>query len=230
MTQACGQLKLRVGAETLAAALFPEGCVTVEAAPEVVDAALYAEERAFIANAVPKRRAEFGSARICARHALAELGTPAQALVPGADRAPIWPEGAVGSITHTLGYCGVVVARAERYASLGLDAERDKELSPEMIRMICTPQERANTPAQDAIVYFAAKEAFYKCQYPLTRQFLEFQDVELTLDPTRTRFHARVLRALPNKPRWLDRLHGHILRRDGLVLCGVSLCLADLTP
>jgi 4'-phosphopantetheinyl transferase EntD len=229
MPQAPGPLPLRTGAETFVAGLFADDCVSVEAAPALVDAALFPEERAFIVNAVPKRRAEFGSARMCARHALEQLGTPAGALLPAADRAPTWPAGTVGSITHTHGYCGVVVARAARYASLGLDAERDKELSPEIIRMVCTPAERANIAAPDAILYFAAKEAFYKCQYPLTRQFLDFQDVELTLDPTLSRFDARVLRVLTDKPRWLDRLHGRILRRDGLVLCAVSLETAALT-
>ena len=69
---------------------------------------------------------------------------------------------------------GVVVAHAEHVASLGLDGERDKLLGPELIQMICTPAEQQRTAAADAIVYFAAKEAFYKCQYPLTRQFLDF--------------------------------------------------------
>ena len=221
-------LAFRQGAETLAGALFPAGCVTVESAPQLVDAALFPEERAHLEKAVPKRRAEFGSARLCARHALAQLGTPAGALVPAPDRSPIWPQGAVGSITHTYGYCGVVVARAEQYASLGLDAERDKELSPELIQMICTPAEQQRTDPVDAIVYFAAKEAFYKCQHPLTRQFLDFQDVELTLDATLTRFEAHVLRDLPDKPQWLDRMHGRISRRDGLVLCAVTLRPSDL--
>lgn len=206
-----------------AAPLFAADCVVVEAVPQLVDEALFAEERAFIARAVDKRRAEFGSARLCAREALAQLGAAPVALVPSADRAPVWPAGVVGSITHTQGYCGVVVARAERHASLGLDAEQDRPLAPELIEMICTPAERARSAARDAILYFAAKEAFYKCQYPLTRQYLDFLDVELELDAQRGEFRAHVLRDLPARPAWLDRLRGKILRRDGLVLCGVSL-------
>jgi 4'-phosphopantetheinyl transferase EntD len=77
-------------------------------------------------------------------------------------------------------YCAVAVARREHMQSLGLDVEQDKELAPEMIAMICTPRERARLAhARDAIVYFAAKEAFYKCVDPLLRTFLDFQDVEL---------------------------------------------------
>jgi 4'-phosphopantetheinyl transferase EntD len=206
-----------------AAPLFDAHCVVVEASPRLVDDALFAQERAFIAKAVDKRRAEFGSARLCAREALAQLGAAPVPLVPGADRAPVWPAGVAGSITHTQGYCGVVVASTEHHASLGLDAEQDRPLAPELIAMICTPAERAQSVARDAILYFAAKEAFYKCQYPLTRQFLDFQDVELALDAQRGEFRARVLRPLPQRPAWLDALHGKILRRDGLVLCGVSL-------
>ena len=211
------------GLDARAAPLFDADCAVVEAVPRLVDEALFPEERAFIARAVDKRRAEFGSARLCARQALSQLGAAAVALVPGADRAPVWPVGVVGSITHTQGYCGVVVARAERHASLGLDAEQDRPLAPELIEMICTPAERTHGDSRDAILYFAAKEAFYKCQYPLTRQYLDFQDVELELDAQRGEFRARVLRPLPDRPAWLDVLHGKILRQAGLVLCGVSL-------
>ncbi len=35
--------------------------------------------------------------------------------------------------------------------------------------------------AETAALIFSAKEAFYKCQYTLTKEFLEFQDVELDL-------------------------------------------------
>jgi len=228
MTELAASLSLCSGAGTKAAPLFAADCVIVEAAPALVDSELYPEEREFVAKAVAKRRAEFGTARLCARQALSQLGAAAGSLVPAADRSPVWPEGAVGTITHTAGYCGVAVAHSAQYASLGLDAEQDKLLQPEMIAMICTAAERSRTRGPDAIVYFAAKEAFYKCQYPLTRQFLDFQDVELELDARLTSFRARVLKPLPQKPRWIDQLHGRILRRDGLVLCGVSLPVAQL--
>lgn len=215
---------------TAIAPLFGPHCITEEAVPRLVDDELFAEERAHIARAVDKRRAEFGMARVCARRALARLGIPPQPLVPNEDRAPRWPAGVVGSITHTKGYCSVVVARSEHCRSVGLDAEQDVPLSEALIAKICTPSERAFLRERaecDAIVYFAAKEAYYKCQYPLTKSYLDFQDVELEVDFERATFRGRVIKPTVPKPAWIDRLSGRFLRQRGLVLCGLSLMSAD---
>jgi 4'-phosphopantetheinyl transferase EntD len=206
--------------------LFDANCAIEAAVPALVDDQLFPEERAFIQKAVPKRRAEFGTARLCARRALAQLGIAPSALVPEQDRAPRWPTGISGSISHTQGCCAVVVARSAHYRSLGLDVEQDKTLAPELREMICTAHERrvlGSRVAQDAMLYFAAKEAFYKCQYPLTQLFLDFLDVELEVDLVRGTFQARVLKAIDGKPAWIDRLPGRFIRRNGLWLCGVTL-------
>lgn len=211
--------------DALIAPLFDAQCVSEFAPPALVDDQLFPDERDHIAGSVPKRRAEFGTARVCARRALQRLGVAPVSLVPMDDRAPRWPQGIVGSITHTTGYCAVVVARADRFRSLGLDVEQDKVLSPEIIRMICTERERLALglrAARDAIVYFAAKEAFYKCQYPLTRRFLDFQDVELTVDFEQGRFRTRVLSRFESQPACLERTSGRFVRRSGLVACGLA--------
>jgi 4'-phosphopantetheinyl transferase EntD len=220
----------RASGATVIAPLFGPQCVTEEAVPRLVDDELFPEERAHIARAVDKRRAEFGTARVCARRALARLGFAPAALVPNEDRAPRWPAGIVGSITHTKGYCSVVVARSEHCRSVGVDAEQDVALSEALIEKICTPAERAflkERSERDAIVYFAAKEAYYKCQYPLTKSYLDFQDVELEVDFERATFRGRVVKATIPKPAWLDRLAGSFLRQRGLVLCGLSLMPAE---
>lgn len=205
---------------TLIAPLFSAEVATEEAPPRLVDEQLFADERAYLTRAVPKRRAEFGTARLCARRALARLGIAAGSLVPHEDRAPRWPEGSVGSLTHTFEYCAAAVASAATHVSLGVDAERERELEARLIEMICTPRERACTPARDAIVIFAAKEAFYKCQYPLTRTYLDFLDVELHLDPARGTFEVEVMKPLPCA---LPVIRGLFMRKQGLVLCGAEL-------
>lgn len=211
---------------TLVSSLFAVDCITEEDVPGLVDDQLFAEERQHIAKAVDKRRAEFGTARVVARRALARLGIPPQPLVPQPDRAPRWPAGVIGSITHTAGYCAVVVTSERHARSVGLDVEQDKTLAPGLIDMICTPSERASlgTRAErDAIVFFSAKEAFYKCQYPLTKTFLDFRDVELTVDFEARTWQARVLKALADKPAWLDGLAGSFVRERGLVASGATL-------
>jgi 4'-phosphopantetheinyl transferase EntD len=205
-----------------AAQLFGAACVLEQGAPELVDGQLFPEEVTYLAQSVPKRRAEFGMARVCARRALARLGVAPVALVPEQDRAPRWPAGIVGSITHTQSYCAAVVARRSELQSVGIDAEQDRLLGEEIMHMVCTKEEQAVVTARDAVVYFSAKEAFYKCQYPLTKQFLDFQDVTLALDWSRGTFRARVHRPLSIAAA-LSKIEGRFVRERGLVICGMSL-------
>ena len=202
---------------TLIAPLFGSGVVTEEAAPQLVDEQLFADELSHVARAVPKRRAEFGTARVCARRALARLGIEPCSLVPNEDRSPRWPAGVIGSMSHTDRYCAVAVAPAPALLSLGLDVEQDRQLEPAMIEMICTPRERARIAPADAILVFAAKEAYYKCQYPLTRRFLDFLEVEMSIDSAQQTFEVWPIE--PVAP----RIRGRWLRTRGLVLCSAEL-------
>ena len=57
-----------------------------------------------------ERRNEFIAGRHCAREALARIGVSSCALPPDKNRAPQWPEGVIGSISHTGGLCCSVAA------------------------------------------------------------------------------------------------------------------------
>jgi enterobactin synthetase component D len=104
------------------------------------------------------------------------------------DRAPIWPEGIVGSITHTAGFAAAAVAWAADIPGLGIDSERI--IDPAMagdIADICMVDEGTLFEAPDGRSFcefctfvFSAKEAVFKCLFPLTRKFLEFSDVRIT--------------------------------------------------
>lgn len=213
---------LSVTASTSGAAkLFPSACVLEEGVPALVDGQLLPGELAYLGKSVPKRRAEFGMARLCARRALARLGVAPVELVPQQDRAPRWPPGFVGSITHTQSYCAAVVARSSELQSVGIDAEQDRLLAAELIRMICTPEEQRLVGASDAVVYFSAKEAFYKYQYPVTKQFLDFQDATLTLDWRVGTFRVHVHK--PFSALNLLAIEGRFVRERGLVISGMSL-------
>ncbi len=208
--------------------LFEGPVVVVASSLSLADDELFAEERAHVQAAVAKRRAEFATARVLARRALAALGAPPVALVPAPDRAPVWPPGYVGSISHCADHCAVAVARSRDVSSLGLDVEDLRELDPSMRDLVLTPAERRWLRAQpDAlqpmlpIVIFSAKEAYYKCQYPITHGFLDFQDVELTIAWAAGTFEARVERE--GWPAVVARLAGRFLIADGRVSCGVTL-------
>jgi 4'-phosphopantetheinyl transferase EntD len=190
-----------------------------QAAPALVDDRLYPEELAHVARAVERRRAQFGTARVCARRALAELGFAPCSLVPHADRSPRWPEGAVGSISHTDDDCAVVVARSSDVSSLGLDIERLTgagaiELEP----LVCTTAERrglARWPAEERarmlLAVFSAKEAFYKCQYPRTRRFLDFLDAEVHFDFGSQTFAVSLVREGDADADWARSVRGRFL-------------------
>jgi len=178
--------------------LLGGGVVALQATPSLdFVAALFPSELSVVERAVDKRRAEFATARVLARKALALLGVPAASLEPRPDRSPRWPPGTVGTITHTSGFCVVAVARSTQLESIGVDVERPGPLSHELFPLICTVEERSWLHTQPELargslakLVFSAKEAFYKCQYPLTQRFLDFQDVELAFDQESLSFRA----------------------------------------
>lgn len=179
---------------------FPPEVEAVLATPEDGHAPLLAPEEACIRNAVDKRVREFRAGRACARRALARLGVHDFALVAGPERDPIWPQGIVGSITHCAGFVGVAVAPSESIRGLGVDAEPTEKLGDGLVPLVCTPGEREwlGRVGQDwAKALFSAKEAVFKCLYPLTRTWLDFQDVSLTVDPLGGRFSVDRGTALP---------------------------------
>jgi 4'-phosphopantetheinyl transferase EntD len=212
------------------ASLFECEVAAAQAVPAIVDESLYSEERKFVAGAVNRRRAEFGTARVCARRALAELGFAPSSLHPNPDGSPRWPHGAIGSITHTEGYCAVVVARSSGASGLGLDVEADTALDVDLEAIVCAAPERrwldrcpADQRGRLAKLVFSAKEAFYKCQHSTTRSSLDFQEVELALDIDAGTFAvARIFRS--GSPwRFVQGARGRLLRTAGLILTAATL-------
>jgi 4'-phosphopantetheinyl transferase EntD len=170
------------------AGLFPHGVAAAELRIPGDPALLYPEESASVARAVRSRAQEFAAGRLCARRALAEFGIRDFPLRSGSDRAPLWPGSMVGSITHTDGFCAAVVAERRCFLALGLDTEVAGDLKRQLWPRICVAAERAwleSLPASAqpaaATLIFSAKEAFYKCQYPVTQERLRFSDLHVGL-------------------------------------------------
>ncbi|HWD29930.1 MAG TPA: 4'-phosphopantetheinyl transferase superfamily protein [Rhizomicrobium sp.] len=179
-------------------ALLPPGVIVYETRDFTPGAPLFDIERAAVANAVPKRVAEFAAGRLCARAALAELGHPNVPLPRAPDRRPLWPEGIAGSITHTDTYCAAAVARD--LAGIGIDAETLGRVEDALLRRICTEDEQrrlaalsATERASAATLIFSAKEAFYKCHVSAGGGWLDFHDVALD-------YTADSFRVSPQRP------------------------------
>lgn len=131
-------------------------------------------------GATPQRRAEFAAGRIAAMAGMQALGLPAAAVPMGADRAPLWPNGLTGSITHTRTVCLAAVARG---GCIGIDLELENAVGPDLWDEILTLNERLAVEADPALatIIFCAKEAIYKAQYPATRQLFGFDRLQITL-------------------------------------------------
>jgi 4'-phosphopantetheinyl transferase EntD len=210
--------------------LFPEAVLTFAAAGAGEAAELHPEEAACVARAGAKRRREFSIGRMLARRAFAQLGIEGFALLSDTDRVPRWPDGLVGSISHTVGCCAVAVARRGRILSLGIDVERAGRLEDQLMARICTPREieraRALPPPEGVDwgkLVFSAKESAYKCYFPLARRLLGFQDMEIEFSADATRFEARLLREDAPRAGAVSCFAGRAAWTPDFVLAGVVL-------
>jgi 4'-phosphopantetheinyl transferase EntD len=189
---------------------------------------IYPEEDAAIARAVPKRAVEFRRGRACARAALAELGAAPEPIPVAATRAPVWPAGFVGSITHCRGLVAAVAARTERIVALGLDAEPVGPLPDGTHHLILHPLDRRGPDGALDKVVFSAKESIFKTLFPLTGVWLDFRDVVVELDEGRGHFHATPAPdATAHAPR-LEDLRGAYAVADGFVITASYLAAPGL--
>ena len=176
------------GISAILAELFPPQARVAELRGAGDPALLYPEETAHFTQAAAIRMQEFAAGRLCARRVLAEFGVLNFPLKAQADRQPLWPANLVGSITHTEGFCAAVAAENKHLAAVGIDSEQAGRVKTELWKSICTRAEiswleqlpRAQQETAATLI-FAAKEAFYKCQYPLTGEKLGFQDAAVTI-------------------------------------------------
>ncbi|MGX1853811.1 4'-phosphopantetheinyl transferase superfamily protein [Streptomyces sp. NBC_01456] len=213
--------------------LLPAPVVTAEAFQDAPLSQMFPEEWELVAKAVPQRQKEFGTVRGCARNALAELGFAPAPLLPGPRREPQWPAGIVGAMTHCTGYRAAAVARSAEVRTIGLDAEPHLPVNdPGVVDLVTRPAERAQLTRLAAVqpevcwdrLIFSAKESVYKAWYPLTRRWLDFQEAELTFDPTNATFTARLLVPGPVLDgREVTEFHGRWLIGSGLVVTAIAM-------
>ena len=202
--------------------LLPPGVKITERYGPPVTVPLFADEERAVAHAVPARRAEYAAVRGCARDALGRLGVTTLAVPSAPNRAPVWPDGIVGSMTHCAGYRAAAVARSHAWAGLGIDAEPRAPLPPEVADLVLDASERAPLADLDPHlcadrVLFSAKESAYKVWSPITGTWLGFEDVRVHLEDDEL-----VIRLL--KPGLgVDELRGRWAVGDDLLVTAVAL-------
>lgn len=181
----------------LTESVLPLGLAVAARDPQVMPVWTEPQEALALGRAVPRRLAEFHAGRAAARAAMALLALPSRPIPMGQDRAPIWPDGVTGSISHTATACVAVAGLTDVWAGIGVDLEDATALDPLLVGEVCTRAEQrwlgALPPAERGLMaklIFSAKEATYKAQYTLSGQLFDFDALELSIDRSACRFEA----------------------------------------
>ena len=164
-----------------------------------------------------------------------DLGIPSGPVVNDEERAPTFPEGLVGTITHTKWWGAAALARSATHQALGVDVEPDTPLKTPLFRSVLTAQELSllaawPEPERGLLgkLIFSAKECAYKCQFTVSRTFYGFHGMRVSFEltpgalPSEGAFCAHFLRdAGPFTVG--DALHGRFARAGGYVMTGMEL-------
>jgi 4'-phosphopantetheinyl transferase EntD len=209
--------------------ILPAGISAAERT-EAAGGSLFPAEIYGLGKATRKRVQEFASGRWCARSALKPFGYDTAVILPGPTREPIWPPGIIGSITHCYGYTAAAVGLQKDYWGVGIDAEVNKVLPDGVLEYVSLPKEREWIGHHKSMeqhwdrLLFCAKEAVYKAWFPLTRTWLDFDEVVIEFLPDQQIFTAEICLA---KKRFLSssisQLRGRYVFNKTHILAAVTL-------
>ncbi len=141
-----------------------------------------------IRKAVTKRRAEFLAGRIAAMVALESLDVCEVGVATGMHRNPIWPNGYVGSISHTSERAIAVVAPEGSVTYVGIDHEA---IIPMNVATKIAPQILTSEEIQlfyqmnisfdlFCTIVFSVKESVFKAIYPKIEMYINFSEARVT--------------------------------------------------
>lgn len=116
---------------------------------------------------------EFVSGRALAQKGLESLGCRDTTISRDPLGCPLWPPTVSGSISHKLPYCGALVSVKNTYLSIGFDIEVAESLDKSVWSAFATETEVNQSElcgipdSYFANMLFSAKEACFKCLYPI---------------------------------------------------------------
>lgn len=138
-----------------------------------------------IARAAPRRRAEWLAGRYCASEALRLLTGLGSCPGMAPDRSPVWPEGVLGSISHSGDVAIALAMPARAGRGVGVDIEKvlDQAEADEIAHEAMTTWECGHFAVEadpfPVTLAFSAKESLFKALHPLLRLPMSFHDAEL---------------------------------------------------
>ncbi len=155
---------------------------------DIRESELYDEEIALCNQYEATRQLDFNRGRYCAHQCLGHFGKH-QAILKDEDGVPLWPSEIKGSISHSFGLAGAVVALEKEIVAVGLDIERIGRIDRDLWNVLFTEKEieylnqhSFNDQRQLSTLIFSVKEAYFKMQYPVTRKGMEFDDLEIEMN------------------------------------------------
>ncbi len=136
-------------------------------------------------RAVPERQRQYLAGRYCAAEAVGRIrpAAPRPTIGRGAAGEPCWPAGLTGSVTHTHDFASSAVARVSDARSIGIDSEMRvaRPRAENIMPLVMLPEEHvlggsAFDEATRLTLVFSAKEAIFKCLYPLVGRRFYYED------------------------------------------------------
>jgi 4'-phosphopantetheinyl transferase EntD len=179
-------------------------------------------EEVLASEMVATRRQQFAMGRTAAKFALRRIGIDVEALLADANGLPVWPAGAVGSISHKQARAIAAVARSSEIRALGADLENDDATDERVVgdEILADGERRALLDLERAEAHLASpatclltmKEAAYKVLSQLGREPAEWPDLTVRVDVASRTFEVTAVEA-----EGLGGIHGGYEIADGWI-------------
>ncbi|MGF1793459.1 4'-phosphopantetheinyl transferase superfamily protein [Photobacterium profundum] len=139
-------------------------------------------------SAVKKRQAEYVAGRYLAKRCLSALGGTESDVGISQHRAPLWPKGMIGSISHSSNKAICVLRQCDLpEQGIGIDIEQclADSTATSIKNTIINEAEQALITKHDVdfstglTVIFSAKESLFKALFPQVRAYFDFLDAEV---------------------------------------------------
>lgn len=139
-------------------------------------------------GAVKKRQAEYVAGRYLAKRCLSALGSTESDVGISQHRAPLWPKGMIGSISHSSNKAICVLSQCDLpEQGIGIDIEQclTDSTATSIKNTIINEAEQALITKHDIdfstglTVVFSAKESLFKALFPQVRAYFDFLDAEV---------------------------------------------------
>lgn len=140
-----------------------------------------------IKRARQKRQAEYLAGRYCASLALRALGSAFSTVATTRHRAPVWPSGIIGSITHTSDKAYAAVGYCKDFNYVGIDYEEIIQTKTALNIRAVIINEMENHVLNDSgfdfeiglTLIFSAKESLFKALYPYVGEYFDFSAAQM---------------------------------------------------